>query len=135
MFKITYDILDAVESPDEIRDMGRIETKEAVSVFCDYPFGKQLALRAENPDLMAPTITYHDESDDLDLAIWSESAGRFTIWFPSAALEVDGYIGFMEIARCIEAFCDGRHSDLERYLMELKVKYSGRGSAVLRPGK
>jgi hypothetical protein len=123
MSVISYNILDAVQSPDEVREMGTVDPITAVSAFNDYPFSDQWELRNNNPNLTVPTITYHNEDNDSDFAIWSEKKDRFTIWYPDASLEVSGDITTDEITHCIELFCLNNKSNLQQYIAELQLKY------------
>jgi hypothetical protein len=73
---IKYNILLATESPDDVIDKGEINKENAIKYFLQFPFKKELEKRVLNQDLMAPTITFHDDKSNLDLAIWSEEHGK-----------------------------------------------------------
>lgn len=63
-------------------EKGAVSQSEAEQIFLEFPFEAEIAKRNENPDLMAPTITFHNEKNGFDLALWTEDSNTFELWFP-----------------------------------------------------
>jgi hypothetical protein len=105
---ITYDVLLACASPDDLEERGAITSKEAIGVFRTFPFAAELEARSANPDLTAPTITFTDQSSGEALAIWSETIGKFVIWLPSELAVADDVADTAAVENCIGLFFDGQ---------------------------
>lgn len=108
----THNVLFARLSPDDVEERGPITRSDAVQLFRVFPFETELKKRSHAPALTAPTITFRDEQNDLDLAIWSEASERFVIWFPAALGLARNVMDLASVEDCIGLFFDGRIDEL-----------------------
>lgn len=121
----THDVLYARGSPDEVEDRGAITRDQAIELFRSFPFGLELAKRAGNPDLTAPTITFTDEATTSCLAVWSEVPGVYVIWLPFAFVLADGTTDAARIEECISNFFAGRFDEVAKRVAELSIESGG----------
>jgi hypothetical protein len=116
---ITHDVLFACASPDDVEERGSITRERAIDLFRTFPFAAELEARSRDPNLTVPTITFTDQSSDDALAIWSETAGRFVIWFPPASAVAENVADTDAVEECIGLFFDGRIEELARLMSDL----------------
>lgn len=119
---ITHDVLFARASPDELDERGPITRDQAIGLLRPFPFLNELVARERQPDLTVPTISFTDQSTGEALAIWSEVAGQFVIWLPSALAVAQDVSDLEAVEQCIGLFFDGRIDDVAE-------RISGLGSA------
>jgi hypothetical protein len=117
---ITHEVLFARTSPDALEERGPITRDQAVLLFRTFPFLTELAARERQPELTVPTITFTDQSTGGALAIWSETAGRFVVWLPSAFALAEDVSDPDAVENCIALFFEGT---------TVKLRNSSRGSA------
>jgi hypothetical protein len=113
---VTHDVLFARASPDELEEHGPITRDQAIILFRTFPFLNELAARERQPDLTVPTITFTDQSTGVALAIWSETAGRFVIWLPSAVALAQDVSDPDAVEKCIALFFDGRTDEVAQLI-------------------
>lgn len=85
---MNYNVLYSVDSPDNVIERGRILQNDAEKIFLSFPFESEIIKRNKNPELMAPTITFHDEEKNYDLAVWTEDAINYELWFPQEMISI-----------------------------------------------
>jgi hypothetical protein len=119
MNTFTYNILLATASPDDVVEKGEIKKEGALSILKSFPFQEELAKREQNPDLMAPTLTFHNNSTGQDLAIWSEASDDYTVWKPDAMANADGVKKEQALLTCVSLFFDEKDEELNEFVETL----------------
>jgi len=119
MSKFTYNVPLSTSSPDDVVEMGEIEKEAALSVVGSFPFQEGLAKRAKNPSLMAPTLTFSNNTTGQDLAIWSEIQGQYTIWKPDAMACAECVETMQHLLACVALFFDEQDEELNALLEQL----------------
>ena len=115
MNKFTCNILLATSSPDDVIEKGEIEKEDALSALKSFPFREELAKREQNPDLMVPTLTFHNCDTGQYLALWSESPGCYTVWKPDSMALAVGVRGEQDLHECVTLFFDVEDKELNEY--------------------
>lgn len=117
----THNVLLAMPSPDRSEDRGPISKDQAIQLFRDFPFERELEKRKSDADLTVPTLTFTDEKDGSSFAIWSSDPGKFLIWVPEIFGLVDNINNRFEVAECLALFFDGEVDALDERLGRLEA--------------
>ena len=117
--RFTYKLLFSTSSPDDVVKMGEIGKDAALTFVKTFPFKKELHRREQDPTLVVPTITFHDNAAHRYLSIASDTPGRYSVWKPDAEARVDGVKSMLKILACVSLFFDGKDGELNEYIAHL----------------
>jgi len=117
--RFTCKLLVSASRPEDVVKMGAIEKSAALSFVKSFPFKRELAKREQDPSLLAPTITFHDNAAHRYLSIRCETPGRYSVWKPDAEAGADGVKSMLKILACISLFFDGKDGELNEYIAHL----------------
>ncbi len=120
----THTVLYASPSPDHVEKRGPITKVEALDLLRTFPFEREVRKHEGNRDLTVPTLTFVDEADGSEFALWSSDPGRYLIWVPALFALADNIKERGEILECLALFFDGDLEELEERVGELRQKYS-----------
>lgn len=115
----THSVLLASSSPDDVEERGPISADEALQLLRTFPFVEELGKRSKDPDLMVPTITFTNQSQGIDLAIWSEAPNEFTVWLPSCWSLAQRVTDRDAVEKCVTLFFKTRIAELAEHIAAL----------------
>jgi hypothetical protein len=119
MGRFTFKLLFATSSPEEVVKMGEIDKDGALHFVKTFPFKRELRKREQDPALVVPTITFHDNAAHRYLHIACETPGRYSVWKPDAESRVDGLKSLLKVLACLSLFFDGKDRELNEYIAHL----------------
>ncbi len=120
----THTVLYASPSPDAVERRGPITKGQALDLIRTFAFEQEVRKHDRDRTLTVPTLTFLDEVDGSEFAVWSADEGRYLIWIPALFALADNIPGRGEVVECLALFLDGDLEELEERVGELRAKYS-----------
>ena len=120
----THTVLYASPSPDHLQRRGSITKVQALDLLRNFPFEQEVRKHESDRDLTVPTLTFVDEGDGSEFAVWSADPGRYLIWVPALFALADNISNRGEVVECLGLFFDNDLEELEERVGELRAKYS-----------
>jgi hypothetical protein len=117
--RFTFKLLCSTASSEEVVKMGEIDKEGALHFVKAFPFKRELRKREQDPTLVVPTLTFHDNAAHRYLHVSSDTPGRYTVWKPDAEVRADGVRSMLKVLACLSLFFDGKDRELNEFIAHL----------------